>query len=55
MKRRGADDPRRIRPVRMALQNQRDKLLAFAGALDDQLAAIARVHVRPCIAGTASA
>src|SRR5471030_1827151 len=47
MKRREADDPRRIRPVRMALQNQRDNLLAFAGVLDDQLAAIARVHVVP--------
>ena len=47
MKRREADDPRRIRPVRMALQNQRDNLLAFAGVLDDQLAAIARVHVLP--------
>src|SRR5471030_1169399 len=47
MKRREADDPRRIRPVRMALQNQRDNLLAFAGVLDDQFAAIARVHVLP--------
>jgi hypothetical protein len=44
MKRREADDPHRIRPVRMALQSQRDNLLAFAGVLDDQLAAIARVH-----------
>src|SRR4051812_31156609 len=27
------EDPRRIRPVRVALQNQRDDLLAFAGVL----------------------
>ena len=26
------EDPRRIRPLRVALQNQRDDLLAFAGA-----------------------
>ena len=38
------EDPRRIRPVRVALQNQRDDLLAFAGVLDDKLAAIARAH-----------
>jgi hypothetical protein len=37
-------DARRIRPVRVALQNQRNDLLAFAGVLDDKLAAIARVH-----------
>jgi hypothetical protein len=37
-------DARRIRPVRVALQNQRDDLLAFAGVLDDKLAAIARAH-----------
>jgi putative transposase len=30
---------RRIRPVRVALQNQRDDLLAFAGVLDEKLAA----------------
>jgi len=30
--------------VRVALQNQRDGLLAFAGVLDDKLAAIARAH-----------
>jgi len=38
------EDPRRIRPVRVALQNQRDALLAFAGVLDDKLAAIAQTH-----------
>jgi len=37
-------DARRIRPVRVALQNQRDDLLAFAGVLDLKLAAIARAH-----------
>ena len=35
------EDPRRIRPVRVALQNQRDDLLAFAGQLDAKLAVIA--------------
>jgi hypothetical protein len=34
-------DTRRIRPVRVALQNQRDDLLAFAGQLDAKLAVIA--------------
>src|SRR3954452_5214913 len=38
------EDARRIRPVRVALQNQRDDLLAFAGVLDAELAAIARAH-----------
>src|SRR4051795_2150666 len=38
------EDPRRIRPVRVALQHQRDDLLAFAGALDAELAGIARAH-----------
>ena len=38
------EDARRIRPVRVALQNQRDTLLAFAGVLDGKLAAIAHVH-----------
>ncbi len=38
------EDTRRIRPVRVALQNQRDDLLAFAGVLDDKLAGIAHVH-----------
>jgi len=41
------EDPRRIRPVRVALQNQRDDLLAFAGVLDDKLAGIARAHAVP--------
>src|SRR3954447_25259598 len=41
------EDPRRIRPVRVALQNQRDDLLAFAGVLDAELAAIARTHAIP--------
>jgi len=35
-------DPRRIRPVRVALQNQRDDLLAFASVLDAKLARIAQ-------------
>jgi hypothetical protein len=35
-------DARRIRPLRVALQNQRDDLLAFAGVLDGKLAAIAQ-------------
>ncbi len=37
-------DLRRIRPVRVALQNQRDDLLAFARVLDAKLAGIARAH-----------
>ncbi len=37
-------DARRIRPVRVALQNQRDALLAFAGVLDGKLADIAQTH-----------
>ena len=37
-------DARRIRPVRVALQNQRDDLLAFAGVLDAKLAGIAQAH-----------
>jgi len=41
------EDARRIRTVRVALQNQRDDLLAFAGVLDDKLAAIAHAHVVP--------
>ena len=36
--------PRRIRPVRVALQNQRDDLLAFAGVLDAKLTEVARAH-----------
>ena len=38
------EDAPRIRPVRVALQNQRDDLLAFAGVLDAKLAHIARAH-----------
>ncbi len=38
------EDARRIRPVRVALQNQRDTLLAFAGVLDQKLADIAQAH-----------
>ena len=45
--RRESDDPRRIRPVRVALQNQRDDLLAFAGVLDDKLSTIAIAHQLP--------
>src|SRR5919202_5434647 len=41
------EDPRRIRPVRAALQHQRDHLLAFAGRLDGKLAGIARAHAVP--------
>jgi hypothetical protein len=37
-------DERRIRPVRIALQNQRDDLLAFAGVLDEKLDDLARDH-----------
>ena len=37
-------DPQRIRPLRVALQNQRDNLLAFAGVLDAKLIAIAQAH-----------
>jgi len=45
--RREHEDLRRIRPVRIALQNQRDDLLAFAGVLDDKLSAIAQAHALP--------
>ncbi len=38
------EDARRLRPVRVALQNQRDDLLAFAGVLDAKLADIAQAH-----------
>ena len=41
------EDLRRIRPLRVALQNQRDDLLAFAGVLDAKLADIAQAHVIP--------
>jgi len=42
--RREPEDARRIRPVRVALQNQRDTLLAFAGVLDAKLADIAQTY-----------
>jgi hypothetical protein len=45
--RREPEDVRRIRPVRVALQNQRDDLLAFAHVLDAKLADIAQAHVIP--------
>jgi hypothetical protein len=41
---REVEDVRRIRPLRVALQNQRNDLLAFAGALDAKLATIAQAH-----------
>jgi hypothetical protein len=41
---RESEDERRIRPLRVALQNQRDDLLAFAGVLDEKLAVIAQTH-----------
>ena len=44
MKRHEANDFRRIRPVRTALENQRDNLLAFVGVQADKLATIAHVH-----------
>jgi hypothetical protein len=37
------DEPR-LRPVRIALQNQRDSLLAFAGVLDKKLSVIAQAR-----------
>jgi hypothetical protein len=40
-------DCKRIRPVRIALQNQRYDLLAFAGVLDSKLEAIAQTHELP--------
>jgi hypothetical protein len=45
--RREHEDLRRIRPVRIALQNQRDELLAFADVLDGKLSAIAQAHALP--------
>ena len=45
--RREPEDPRRIRPVRAALRNQRDDLLAFAGVLDEKLAGIAHAQQLP--------
>jgi hypothetical protein len=41
------EDVRRVRPVRVALQNQRVDLLAFDGVLDAKLADIAQAHVIP--------
>ena len=41
------EDLRRIRPLRVALQNQRDDLLAFAGVLDAKLGDIAHALVIP--------
>ncbi|MBV9747438.1 MAG: hypothetical protein JO157_01370, partial [Acetobacteraceae bacterium] len=41
---RESEDTRRIRPVRVALQNQCCDLLAFAGVLDEKLAAVAHAH-----------
>jgi hypothetical protein len=38
------EDVRRIRPLRVALQNQRNDLLAFASVLDTKLAHIAQTH-----------
>ena len=45
--RREQEDVRRIRPVRFALQNQRDDLLAFSGVLDAKLTSIAQLHALP--------
>jgi hypothetical protein len=42
--RREPEDVRRIRPLRVALQNRRDDLLASAGVLDTKLAHIAQTH-----------
>jgi hypothetical protein len=44
LQRREPEDARRIRPVRVALVRQRDDRLAFAGVLDEKLAAITRAH-----------
>ena len=41
------EDPSRIGTMRVALQNQRDDLLAFVGVLDDKLAAIAHAAAVP--------
>jgi hypothetical protein len=43
--RREPEDVRRIRPVRVALQNQRDDLPTFAGVLDEKLSIIAQAHL----------
>ncbi len=47
LRRREHDDEQRIRAVRVALENQRNDLLAFAGVLDDKLSAIAQTHDLP--------
>jgi hypothetical protein len=39
-----SEDVRRIRPLRVALQNRRDDLLASAGVLDTKLAHIAQTY-----------
>jgi hypothetical protein len=44
---REAQGPQRIRPVRTFLENQRDALLAFAGALDQDLTALAAEFAVP--------
>ncbi len=41
--------PHRIGPVRRALHNQREQLLAFAKLLDDKLAGIAERHAVPLV------
>jgi hypothetical protein len=41
---RETEDARRVRPLRIALQNQRDDLLAFARVLDEKLTAIAQAQ-----------
>ena len=47
LQRREHEDEQRIRPVRLALENQRNDLLAFAGVLDGKLSAIAQAHDTP--------
>jgi hypothetical protein len=47
LERREPEDTRRIRPVVVALRNQRDDLLAFAGVPDGKLADIAHAHEIP--------
>jgi hypothetical protein len=44
---REAQGPHRIQPVRTLLENQRDALLAFAAALDQELAALAETFAVP--------
>jgi hypothetical protein len=47
LRRREHLDPPRIRPVRTALEKQRDDLLAFAGVLDERLAGVAQRYDAP--------